>query len=386
MLKFVRPSRFIQGRFFSVTPIEASKLSVEITQHPKTPLPKEELAFGATFSDHMLEIDWCSEAGWANPVIKPYGNLNLSPAASSLHYALQGFEGMKAYIDSEDNIRLFRPMMNMDRLNRTAKRLQLPAFDGEGVLACLKELLKIEKKWIPSGHGYSLYIRPTIISTHPYIGVAAPLSAKIFVILSPVGPYFPSGFSAVKLYADPQNVRAWPGGTGNVKAGGNYAMTIQPGSEAIKKGYSQVLWLFGEDLEVTEVGTMNQFFLWKTKEGKTELITAPLDGTILPGVTRDSILAMCREWNEFDIVERPYTLKEIMSACEEGRMIEAFGAGTACIVCPVKGFHYDGTDYEIPLDHDDPEAAAGKLTTRLANSIMDIQYGVTSHEWSEIVD
>lgn len=362
------------------------KLVIEKTTTPKTPLPKEELLFGNTFSDHMLEIDWKDETGWSNPVIKPYGPLAISPAASSLHYALQGFEGMKAYIDSQDNIRLFRPMMNMDRLNRTAKRLQLPQFDGEGVLECLKELLKIEKKWIPSGHGFSLYIRPTLISTHPYIGVASPREAKLYVILSPVGPYYPSGFAAVKLYADRQNVRAWPGGTGNVKAGGNYAMTIQPASEAIEKGYSQVLWLFGEDLDVTEVGTMNQFFFWKTKEGKTELVTAPLDGTILPGVTRDSILALCRDWNEFEVVERSYTLNEVISACNEGRIIEAFGAGTACIVAPVNGFHYDGTDYEIPLDHDDPDAPAGKLTTRLANSIMDIQYGVTEHKWSTIVN
>jgi branched-chain amino acid aminotransferase len=178
-----------------------------------------------------------------------------------------------------------------------------------------------------------------------------------------------------------------PGGTGAAKVGGNYALGIRPAMEASAKGYAQILWLFGSDLQVTEVGTMNQFFFWhRESDGAKELITAPLDGTILPGVTRDSILGLTREWKEFQVTERKYTLNEIIKACKEGRMIEAFGAGTAAIVSPVKGFHYNGTDYDIPLNKSDPKAKAGLLTQRLADSIMDIQYGrVKNHPWSVVV-
>jgi branched-chain amino acid aminotransferase len=276
--------------------------------------------------------------------------------------------------------------MNMARMNRSAARLCLPPFDGDQFLTCIKKLVATDKSWIPEGEGYSLYIRPTYISTHPYIGVAAAQSAKLYCILSPVGPYYPSGFAPIKLLADPSNVRAWPGGTGNTKIGGNYALSIKPGMEAIEEGFSQILWLFGDDLQVTEVGTMNQFFFWISPEGKRELVTAPLDGTILPGVTRDSILQLAREWGEFEVVERTYTLKEIMLAVEEKRIIEAFGAGTAAIVSPVNGFRYLEKDYDIPLDLDDPTAKAGPLTQRIMNILQGIQYGTIEHKWSITVD
>jgi len=178
-----------------------------------------------------------------------------------------------------------------------------------------------------------------------------------------------------------------PGGTGNAKVGGNYALGIRPAMEASEKGYSQILWVFGEDLQITEVGTMNQFFFWRRPADlKLELITAPLDGTILPGVTRDSIIELAKEWKEFIVSERKYSLNEIISAAKEGRLIEAFGAGTAAIVCPVKGFHYNGIDYNIPLDSSNPSAKAGKLTQRLADSLMNIQYGKTPHSWSKVVN
>jgi branched-chain amino acid aminotransferase len=221
-----------------------------------------------------------------------------------------------------------------------------------------------------------------LIATWPYLGVQPALSAKLYVICSPVGPYYAEGFNPIKLLADPQVARAWPGGTGSTKVGGNYAMGIRPAFEASARGFAQLLWLFGDDKWVTEVGTMNQFFFWKNKQtGKPELITAPLDGTILPGVTRDSILALTREWKEFDVVERPYNLGEVISAVEEGRMIESFGAGTAAIVSPVKGFHYEGKDYEIPLKL----GKAGELTQRLSDTIMGIQYGKIPHKWSTVI-
>jgi len=293
---------------------------------------------------------------------------------------------MKAYIDDAGAIRMFRPDMNMKRINTSAHRLLLPQVDGPEFLKCIEELLRVDKSWIPKGFGYSLYLRPTLIATWPYLGVQPALSAKLYVICSPVGPYYAEGFNPIKLLADPHVARAWPGGTGNTKVGGNYAMGIRPALEASARGFAQMLWLFGEDMWVTEVGTMNQFFFWKNKQtGRPELVTAPLDGTILPGVTRDSILQLCRQWGEFDVVERPYNLKEVIAAINEGRMIEAFGAGTAAIVSPVKGFHFEGTDFDIPLDAADPKAKAGKLTQRISDTIMGIQYGRIPHEWSVVV-
>lgn len=371
----------------SLPQLKSSLLTVTRTTAPKAKEAKETLKFGATMTDHMLEIDWTAEKGWAAPKIVPYGPLQIDPAASVLHYGLECFEGMKAYLDDKGQIRMFRPEMNMNRINSSAHRLLLPQVNTTEFLECIKELLRVEKSWIPEGFGYSLYLRPTLIATWPYLGVQPALSAKLYVICSPVGPYYAEGFSAVKLLADPKIARAWPGGTGAAKVGGNYAMGIRPAMEATARGYAQLLWLFGDEHWVTEVGTMNQFFFWNNKEtGKPELVTAPLDGTILPGVTRDSILRLTREWGEFDVVERPYTLGEVIDAVKEKRIIEAFGAGTAAIVSPVKGFHFEGTDYDIPLDRADPAAKAGKLTQRISDTIMGIQYGRIDSEWSVVVE
>lgn len=268
----------------------------------------------------MLTVDWSINQGWKAPEIVPFGDLSIHPAASSLHYALELFEGMKAYIDEQGQIRLFRPDMNMKRLNNSARRLLLPEVDEEKAIKLLGELLKIDKSWIPSKMGYSLYIRPTLISTTPFLGVAPPTDAKFYIICSPVGPYYPTGFAPVKLLADPKYVRAWPGGTGNVKTGGNYAMSIGPAREAALKGYQQLLWLFGEEHYCTEVGTMNQFWLWKNKQGEEELITAPLDGTILPGVTRDSVIQLAKSWG-VTVKEEPYTIHQVIDAIKEGMFI-----------------------------------------------------------------
>jgi len=331
----------------------------------------------------MLEIDWEKSKGWTAPRIVPYHNLSISPAASSLHYALQCFEGMKAYLDDSNRIRLFRPERNMARLNDSMQRLDFPGFDGEQLINCLKKLCIIDKDWIPKGFGYSLYIRPTAISTYGALGVAAAPQVKLYVITSPVGPYYPSGFKPVKLLADPKYVRAWPGGTGGSKVGSNYGPTIRPQREAAAKGFAQILWLFGPNYEVTEVGTMNQFFFWRTPTGKKELITTPLDGTILPGVTRDSVLSLARGWKEFDVVERPYTISEVIKAAEEGRLLEAFGAGTAAIVSPVEGFSFRDKYYQCPID---PKLGCGPLAKRLVDTLMNIQYGKVPHNWSVVVD
>lgn len=369
--------------FSSLPSIDPAAMSISRTATPKTKLPNEELTFGSTFSDHMLEIDWNVNTGWQAPQIGPYRPLQLDPASTSLHYALQCFEGMKAYLDDDNCIRLFRPECNMERMNDSMKRLFLPSFDEEAFLECIKELVKVDKDWIPKGEGYSLYIRPTGISTHPYLGVGASNDAKLYVILSPVGPYYPTGFAPVSLLADTQNVRAWPGGTGSSKVGGNYGPTILPQVEAAKQGYSQVCWLFGEDHEITEVGTMNLFFVWKTKEGGTELVTAPLSrGDILPGVTRRSVLELAREWGDYEVSERNITMSEVVAAVDEGRIIEAFGSGTAAVLSPIKLIHYNGVDLNIPLEC----GQSGALCQRLWNEITGIQTGKIDHPWSVKID
>lgn len=366
--------------------IDASKLTVQRTTTPRPTLPKEQLKFGQLMSDHMLQIDWDYKNGWHAPTITPYGPLAIDPAASVLHYALECFEGMKCYVDKDNKIRLFRPDQNVKRMNKSAHRLLMPAIDSQNFIQLVEELVKLDKKWIPTGEGYSLYLRPTLISTHPYIGVSPSQSCKLYVITSPVGPYYPSGFAPISVYAEHKYARAWPGGTGDAKIGGNYAISIRPAYEASKLGYGQVLWLVGGDYQVTEVGTMNMFFYIKNKKtGRNELITAPLDGTVLPGITRMSILELCREWGEFDVSERVYTMGELIDAIEDGRMIEAFGAGTAAVVSPVNRVAFKGTDYTIPLDASNKQAKAGKLTQRVWDTITGIQYGNIPHQWSRVV-
>lgn len=365
--------------------LQASKLQIQRTQTPRPKVAKEKLTFGTTFSDHMLEVDWEKGHGWGTPLIRPYGPIPMDPASACLHYALECFEGMKAYKDAQGNVRLFRPDMNMKRLNSSMKRLLLPQIDENELIECLKELLRVDQDWVPEGDGYSLYIRPTGISTHPYIGVGASLMAKIFIICSPVGPYYPEGFNPVKLYANDTFIRAWPGGTGSFKVGANYAPGIMPQAAAGQKGYSQNLWIFGADHEVTEVGTMNLFLHWVNEQGEDELVTPPLSrGDILPGITRDSILTLAREWGEFKVAEKNVTMKQIQKAVYEGRVREVFGSGTAAIASPVSVIHYMGEDLQIPLSGTDGKA--GKLAEKVWKHLNDIQYGRVEHPWSVVVN
>ncbi|KAL7572045.1 hypothetical protein ACA910_001697 [Epithemia clementina (nom. ined.)] len=335
--------------------------------------PNHELVFGTTMSDHMLLAEWNQDSNWSAPRIIPYQDLKLSPASSCLHYGLQCFEGMKAYKSLGDpSLRLFRPEMNMKRLQSSMERLHMPGsdFDHNELISCIAELVKLDEKWIPYGDGYSLYIRPTVIATHRFLGLAAPTSLLLFVITSPVGPYYKTGFKPVRLTADSSYIRAWPGGTGNAKVGGNYAPTMKAQAEAARLGYSQNLWLFGPDDEITEVGAMNVFFyIFNRDTNRPELITAPLDrGDILPGVTRDSILYLARHWgDDIDVSERSLTMAELLEASADNRLIEAFGAGTAAVVTPTSCIRYKGKDIEIP--------ATGELTKRLCDEITSIQYG-----------
>ncbi|XP_025047112.1 branched-chain-amino-acid aminotransferase, cytosolic isoform X1 [Alligator sinensis] len=358
------------------------------------------LVFGTVFTDNMLIIEWSLASGWEKPHIKPLENLSLHPASSSLHYAVEPrgqteenlvsmlwlneytlFEGMKAYRGVDGKIRLFRPMLNMDRMARSAKRATLPCFDKHELLDCIRKLVEVETEWVPYSASASLYIRPTLIGIEPSLGVKKPTKALLYVILSPVGPYFASGsFNPISLWADPKYVRAWKGGTGDCKLGGNYGSSIYAQHEAIELGCQQVLWLYGEDHQITEVGTMNLFLYWKNEDGEEELATPPLDGIILPGVTRQSILDLAHLWGEFKVSERYITMSDLTTALGENRVKEMFGAGTACVVCPVSKILYNNENLNIPTMENGPQ-----LATRFLNKLTDIQYGREDSDWAMLV-
>ncbi|XP_063292921.1 branched-chain-amino-acid aminotransferase, cytosolic-like [Pelobates fuscus] len=363
------------------TIFKATDLQIELNKHPKEKPDVANLVFGKSFTDHMLAIEWSSEKGWGKPQIKPFQNLSLHPASSSLHYSIELFEGMKAYRGPDNRVRLFRPMLNMERMHRTALRLSLPSFDKAEMLECLRKLIEIDQDWVPYSDIASLYIRPTFISTEPSLGVAKPNHALLYVIVGPVGPYFPSGgFSPVSLLADPKYVRAWVGGVGDCKVGGNYGPTIYVQHEATKEGCQQVLWLYGDDHQVTEAGTMNFFLYWINEQGEEELLTPPLNGLILPGVTRQSLLDLARQWGDFKVSERTVTMAEVVKGLQEDRVKEIFGAGTACVVSPVSRILYNGTNYAIPTMENGPD-----LSKRFLAALTDIQYGRTPSDWVHLV-
>ncbi|XP_076450342.1 branched-chain-amino-acid aminotransferase, cytosolic-like isoform X2 [Babylonia areolata] len=356
-------------------------LEVVLTKKPQRKPDNNRLMFGHHFSDHMLTVDWSEKDGWTRPLIHPVEELRIHPGAKVLHYAVELFEGIKAYRCQDGKVRIFRPMENMKRMLDTSQRASLPMFDGAELNKCMKKLISIDKEWAPRAPKCSLYVRPTIIGTEPTLGVSTSNQAKLFVLVGPVGPYFPTGFKPVTLLADPQFVRAWPGGCGAYKMGANYAPTIHIQDIAVKEqDCQQVLWLFGEDHMLTEVGTMNLFIYWINEQGEEELLTPPLNGLILPGVTRKSLLELAREWNEFKVSERNITMREFTKALTENRIKEVFGSGTACVVCPVERIKYLCETLDIPTMKE------AKLTNRFHKHLSDIQYGYIPHPWMEAVD
>ena len=363
--------------------LDASKLEIIKTTTPKTKLPNDQLVFGKTFTDHMLEVEWTAEAGWGNPKISPYHNFSMDPSAVVLHYAFELFEGMKAYKDKDGNVRTFRPDKNMIRMNKSAARIALPTFDGGEFIKLLDQFLLLDQDFVPEGDGYSLYLRPTLIGTSSTLAVGTPDRALLYLIASPVGPLYGSKFQAVSLEATDYAVRAWPGGVGDKKLGANYAPCILPLKQAKERGYDQNLWLFGEEGYITEVGTMNVFFAFQNADGTKELTTAPLDGTILEGVTRDSILQLCKERlpKEWTVTERKFTIHEVEERAQKGQLIEAFGAGTAAVVSPIKAIGWKGKDIEVPLS----AGSSGEVTKSVAEWVRAIQYGDEEFEgWSRV--
>ena len=327
------------------------------------PVDESSLGFGDITTDHMFSIDYRSENGWENPRVEPYGDLHIDPAAMSIHYGQEIFEGLKAYKGKDNGIYLFRSRDNFERLNRSAKRLCMPEVDIDLVMEGMKKLILLDREWIPQSEGTSLYIRPTMLATEPHLGVRPAKSYLFFIIIGPVGAYYKEGLNPVKIYVEDFFVRAAIGGTGEAKTAGNYAASLLAAEEAKKKGFTQVLWLDAAERKyVEEVGTMNIFFLIDD-----ELLTAPLNGSILPGVTRDSVIRIVKDWG-LKITERSLVIDEVIDAANDGRLKEAFGTGTAAVISPVGQITYKGEDHIVA------GGKMGELSRRLYDEIVAIQY------------
>ena len=336
--------------------------------------PKDsELGFGTVFTDHMFLANFQEEKGWYDPRIEPYAPIPMDPAAAVLHYAQAVFDGLKAFHGVDGKIRLFRPQKHVERLNNSAKRLCIPPLDPDFALRSILMLVELEKEWVPRTIGTSLYIRPIIIATERFLGVRPAKSYLYYVILSPVGAYYPEGMNPVKILVVDEYVRAVPGGVGAAKTAGNYAASLYASEEAKHAGYTQVLWLDGVHRKyLDEVGTMNIM----VKIGD-EIITPPLTGTILPGVTRDSALTLMREWG-LTVSERQVSIDEVVSAHKKGQLMEVWGTGTAAVISPVGELSYKGEKMVIN------NREIGPLTQRLYDAIVGIQYATASdpHGWT----
>jgi branched-chain amino acid aminotransferase len=322
------------------------------------------LGFGTLFTDYMFIMDYEPDKGWHSARIEPYGPMALDPSTMFLHYAQGAFEGLKAYRTESGQIQLFRPRENFKRLNRSCRRLCMPEIDEDFALNALKQLLKMEKDWVPAAPETSLYVRPTLIATDPYIGVRASFNYRYFIILSPVGAYYPEGFNPVKILVTHEYVRAVRGGVGEAKTPGNYAASILAGEQAHKEGYAQVLWLDGvEQKYLEEVGSMNIFFVI---DG--EIVTPELNGSILPGITRDSVIRLARHWND-KVSERKISIDELVQANDSGKLTEVFGSGTAAVISPVGEIKYGDQVFTIA------DGNVGPVAQKYYNAITDIQYG-----------
>ena len=340
------------------------------------PIDEAKLGFGRIFTDYMLMMKR-DENGWQEATIEPFANLELSPAATVLHYAQTIFEGLKAYRSKKGQILLFRPWDNIKRFANSAARMGMEPFDQEFLLESLYELIRVEKDWIPATPGTSLYIRPTYIGIDPYVGIATSKEYMLYVILSPVGAYYPSGLAPVDILVESHYVRAAKGGTGDHKAGANYAISLLASKIAAEKGYSQVLWLDGvENRFIEEVGSMNIFFKISGK-----LVTPALVGSILPGITRDSVITLAKDWG-LEVEERRISIEEVFEASKKGTLEEVFGTGTAAVVSPVKRLVWD--DKEILVGNGE----MGELTHKLYDTITGIQYGdlPDPHGWVKVIE
>lgn len=340
-------------------------IRIEKTTTPKE-LPKTDnpLKFGTIFTDHMFLMNYETGKGWHDARIVPYQPLSLEPSAMVFHYGQEMFEGLKAYKTEEGKTLLFRPNKNIERANRSNIRLCIPEIPEEDFLEGLKALVKIDEAWIPTKPGTSLYIRPFVIATDPFLGVRPSDTYLFIIILSPVGAYYPEGLNPVKIWIEDEYVRAVRGGIGEAKTGGNYVASLKSQVKAHDEGYSQVLWLDGVERKyIEEVGAMNIFF----KIDGT-VVTPQLNGSILPGVTRDSVINLCKAWG-LPVEERKISIDEIYEAHKNGKLEEVFGTGTAAVISPVKELRWENHIMQVG------NGQIGEYSQKFYDTITGLQLG-----------
>jgi len=340
-------------------------IKIELTKTPKAkPAPGQKLGFGKIFTDHMFVMNYTEGKGWHDPRIEPFHNISLSPAAMVYHYGQEMFEGLKAYKGDDGEVFLFRPDMNAKRTNATNDRLVIPQLPIEDFVQAVSAVVDVDRDWIPTEPGTSLYIRPFIIATDEFLGVAPSKTYLFMVILSPSGAYYESGLAPVGIWIEDEYVRAVRGGIGFAKTGGNYAASLIAQQKAHDAGYSQVLWLDGVERKyIEEVGAMNIFFKIAGK-----VVTPALSGSILPGITRDSTLQLCRDWG-YEVEERKISAEELLQAQKDGTLEEVFGTGTAAVISPVGKLRYQNEVMTIG------NGETGPLSMKLYETITGIQTG-----------
>ena len=349
------------------------EIKMNLTTAPKAKPDWNNLGFGKIFTDHMFIMDWDSENGWHDARIEPFGPLVLHPAATVFLYGAEIFEGLKAYRRPDGDVQLFRPWENIKRLNASAERLSLPQVDEAFTLDALKKFVALEKDWVPSLPGTSLYLRPFLFGNDETLGVHTIHHAKYVVIASPVGAYYAEGLNPVKIMIETQDVRAVRGGTGYTKCGGNYAASMRAGDRAAAEGYSQVLWLDGVERKyIEEVGAMNVMFLINGV-----VVTPQLTGSILPGITRKSCIELLREMG-YTVEERLLSVEELSQALRDGALEEAWGCGTAAVISPIGELRMGQAHYQVA------DGGIGKLSQKLYDTLTSIQWGTApdTHQWT----
>ncbi len=350
-------------------------LDIKITKTPiykDKPVDETTLGFGKIFTDHMFLMDYIAGEGWINPRIEHYHSFIIDPACNVLHYAQEVFEGLKAYRTASNDIQMFRPDCNAERMQKSCDRLCMPPVPVEDFLQACKTLIEIDKDWVPHSPGTSLYVRPFMFASANGLGVHASTKYTFCIILSPSGSYFKNGLAATRIYVEDDYIRAAPGLTGFAKCGGNYAASIKSGELANELGYDQVLWLDGVHKKyVEEVGAMNIFF---KIDGK--LYTAACTGTVLDGVTRRSIIQLAKE-DGYEVIEGPLAIDDVIQAGKDGKLEEVFGTGTAAVVAPVKELKYKDDTVFIG------DGNIGPLTQKLYDTLTSIQKGESDKhpEW-----
>ncbi|EAQ85811.1 hypothetical protein CHGG_07064 [Chaetomium globosum CBS 148.51] len=385
------PPGHINGNDTSTLPgLDASKLTITRADPTARAVPDEVAACSGNetiCTDHMITVSWNAATGWAAPELKPYGPLSLMPTASVLHYATECFEGLKAYRGHDGGLRLFRPDLNAKRMLMSSLRISLPGFSPAELEKLILALMAVDgPKWLPRDRpGSYLYLRPAVIGTQPQLGVQASKEALLFITASFM-PRMDAPAGGMRLHTNPEDmIRAWVGGFGYAKVGANYGPSLLATNEARSRGFGQILWLYGPEGYCTEAGASNFFVVWRTKEGGLEMVTAPLDDKlILDGVTRRSVVELARERlkGEVDVVERKYTIDEVIEADKEGRLVESFAAGTAFFICPVSQIRHREHDIHIPM----AKGESGQYTAKIKGWMTDIMYGNEQHPWGVVVE